>query len=59
MGLPDGFRLPPGNDGLTAVGDGVCPQVVRFLAQNLFEPILAMAKETHPQRNRHDDPVQP
>jgi DNA (cytosine-5)-methyltransferase 1 len=40
MGLPDGFRLPPGNDGLSCVGDGVCPQVVRFLAEHLLEPIL-------------------
>ncbi|HZZ24294.1 MAG TPA: DNA cytosine methyltransferase [Roseiarcus sp.] len=41
MGLPDGFWLPPGNDGLTAVGDGISPPVVRHLAEHLFEPILA------------------
>jgi DNA (cytosine-5)-methyltransferase 1 len=40
MGLPDDFHLPPGNDGLTAVGDGICPPVVRHLAKTLFEPIL-------------------
>jgi DNA (cytosine-5)-methyltransferase 1 len=44
MGLPDSYRLP-GNEGdaIDLVGDGVCVSVVRWLAEQVFEPILASA----------------
>lgn len=42
MGLPDSYRLPDNyNDAYHVAGDGVAAPVVRFLAQHLFEPILA------------------
>ncbi|MET0295290.1 MAG: DNA cytosine methyltransferase [Phenylobacterium sp.] len=50
MGLPDGYRLPPGaNAGLHVAGDGVAVPVVRWLAHHILEPLLqppaAMAAE--------------
>lgn len=42
MGLPDGYHLPSGyNDAYHLAGDGVAVPVVRYLAETLFEPILA------------------
>ncbi len=42
MGLPDAYVLPSTyNDAYHLVGDGVVVDVVRHLAANLFEPILA------------------
>ncbi|RJF84983.1 DNA cytosine methyltransferase [Azospirillum cavernae] len=42
MGLPDGYQLPSGyNDAYHLAGDGVAVPVVRYLAETLFEPILA------------------
>jgi DNA (cytosine-5)-methyltransferase 1 len=41
MGLPDDYRLPENyNDGYRLAGDGVAAPVVRFLAENLIEPLL-------------------
>lgn len=42
MGLPDDYRLPARyNDAYHVAGDGVCPPVVRHIAQHLLEPILS------------------
>lgn len=42
MGLPDSYQLPANyNDAYHVAGDGVAAPVVRFLAQQVFEPILA------------------
>ncbi|RXF75606.1 DNA cytosine methyltransferase [Hansschlegelia zhihuaiae] len=42
MGLPDDYVLPRGaTDAYRLAGDGVVAPVVRFLAETLFEPILA------------------
>lgn len=42
MGLDDGYVLPARyNDAYRLAGDGVAVPVVRFLAQELFEPLLA------------------
>lgn len=42
MGLPDTYKLPAGyHDAYHIAGDGVALPVVRHLAANLFEPILA------------------
>ncbi|MBX9757342.1 MAG: DNA cytosine methyltransferase, partial [Beijerinckiaceae bacterium] len=44
MGLPDDYRLPARyTDAYHLLGDGVAPPVVRHLAENLFEPLLAGA----------------
>ncbi len=49
MGLPDSYRLPERyNDAYHVCGDGVCVPVVRFLAANVLEPILAAAKAAKP-----------
>ena len=41
MGLPDSYLLPnSANEALHLVGDGVVAPVVRFLAENLIEPLL-------------------
>ena len=41
MGLKDSYRLPPKyNDAYHLAGDGVVVDVVRFLAENLFEPLI-------------------
>jgi DNA (cytosine-5)-methyltransferase 1 len=43
-GLDDGYKLPADyNEGYGLVGDGVAVPVVRFLAQNILEPLLAQA----------------
>lgn len=45
MGLPDSYRLPSKyNDSYHVAGDGVAVPVVRFLAENLLEPILQNQK---------------
>jgi DNA (cytosine-5)-methyltransferase 1 len=42
MGLPDTYRLPGNyNEAYHLTGDGVVVPVVRHLAENIFEPILA------------------
>lgn len=42
MGLPEEYKLPLNyNEAYHLTGDGVAVPVVRFLAQNLFEPLLA------------------
>jgi DNA (cytosine-5)-methyltransferase 1 len=42
MGLPDEYALPENyNEAYHLTGDGVVVPVVRHLAQNLFEPIIA------------------
>jgi DNA (cytosine-5)-methyltransferase 1 len=42
MGLPDSYRLPKGyTDAYHLTGDGVVAPVVRRLAQDLFEPLIA------------------
>jgi DNA (cytosine-5)-methyltransferase 1 len=44
MGLPDWYILPDNyNEAYHLTGDGVAVPVVRFLAANLLEPILAEA----------------
>ena len=41
MGLPDSYKLPGNyNDAYGLMGDGVCVNVVRHLAQYILEPIL-------------------
>ncbi len=41
MGLPDTYVLPEAyNEGYHLVGDGVAVGVVRYLAENIFEPII-------------------
>jgi DNA (cytosine-5)-methyltransferase 1 len=47
MGLPDSYKLPQNyNEGYHLAGDGVVVPVVRFLAANILEPVLA-ATEGH------------
>ena len=42
MGLDDSYRLPKGEtEAFHLVGDGVAAPVVRFLAEQLIEPLLA------------------
>jgi DNA (cytosine-5)-methyltransferase 1 len=42
MGLPESYRLPPRyNDAYHLAGDGVVVPVVRFLASQILEPLLA------------------
>jgi DNA (cytosine-5)-methyltransferase 1 len=42
MGLPESFVLPVRyNEGYHVTGDGVVVPVVRYLAENLLEPVLA------------------
>jgi len=42
MGLPDSYLLPRNyNDAYHLAGDGLAVPVVRFLAANLLEPLLA------------------
>jgi DNA (cytosine-5)-methyltransferase 1 len=42
MGLPDSYRLPRrATAALHLAGDGVCVPVVRWLAQELLEPLLS------------------
>ena len=45
MGLPDSYALPANyNEAYHLAGDGVAVPVVRFLAAQLLEPLLAFAK---------------
>ena len=45
MGLPDSYLLPENyNEGYHLVGDGVVVPVVRFLSENLLEPLVAVRK---------------
>jgi DNA (cytosine-5)-methyltransferase 1 len=45
MGLPDTYRLPGNyNEAYHLTGDGVVVPVVRHLAENIFEPILAPSR---------------
>ena len=47
MGLPDSYALPANyNEAYHLAGDGVAVPVVRFLAAQLLEPLLAFA-QTH------------
>jgi hypothetical protein len=42
-GLPDEYKLPANvNEALGPMGDGVAVPVVRFLAENLLEPLLSI-----------------
>jgi DNA (cytosine-5)-methyltransferase 1 len=44
MGLPDDYKLPRNyNEAYHLTGDGVVVDVVRHLAQHIFEPLLAGA----------------
>ena len=46
MGLDDDYILPRRyNDAYYVAGDGVCVPVVRYLAEQLLEPILALADD--------------
>jgi DNA (cytosine-5)-methyltransferase 1 len=46
MGLPDAYKLPAKyNDAYQLCGDGVAVPVVRFLAEQVFEPLLAKIAE--------------
>ena len=41
MGLPDNYKLPENyNEAYHLTGDGVVVSVVRYLAENLLEPLL-------------------
>lgn len=45
MGLPESYQLPARcSDALHLLGDGVCPPIVRHLAEHLLEPLLARAE---------------
>jgi DNA (cytosine-5)-methyltransferase 1 len=45
MGLPEDYALPENaTAALKLAGDGVCVPVVRWLAENVFEPALASAR---------------
>ena len=45
MGLPEDYALPENTTAaLKLTGDGVCVPVVRWLAENVFEPALASAR---------------
>ena len=47
MGLPEEYNLPKNyNEAYHLTGDGVAVDVVRHLAHHLFEPLLALAKES-------------
>jgi DNA (cytosine-5)-methyltransferase 1 len=47
MGLDDSYILPDRyNDAYHVAGDGVCVPVVRYIAEQLLEPILGLKAET-------------
>ena len=47
MGLPDSYRLPKRyNDAYHLAGDGLVVPVVRFLAENVLEPVLCFDRKT-------------
>jgi DNA (cytosine-5)-methyltransferase 1 len=42
MGLDADYELPTNHNAVyNLIGDGVCPPVIRFLAQHILEPVLA------------------
>ena len=42
MGLDADYELPTNHNAVyNLIGDGVCPPVIRFLAQHIIEPVLA------------------
>jgi DNA (cytosine-5)-methyltransferase 1 len=46
MGLPDDYKLPSNyNEAYHLTGDGVVVDVVRHLAEHIFEPLLLEAAE--------------
>lgn len=46
MGLPETYKLPTAyNEGYHLVGDGVCVNVVSYLARSLFDPIVRSNQE--------------
>lgn len=48
MGLPDSYKLPESyNDAYHIAGDGVAVPVVRYLANQILEPILVAANSTY------------
>lgn len=55
MGLPDEYKLPKSyNEAYHLAGDGVVVPVVRYLAENILEPILANnAKAALPHATHH------
>jgi DNA (cytosine-5)-methyltransferase 1 len=49
MGLPDTYALPPlATDAFHLVGDGVATPVVRFLSENLLQPLVTRHIEGSP-----------
>jgi DNA (cytosine-5)-methyltransferase 1 len=47
MGLNDSYRMPARyNDAYHVAGDGVCPPVVRHLADHLLEPLVRALRES-------------
>ena len=47
MGLPDEYILPDNyNEAYHLTGDGVVVPVVKYLAQNIVEPVLAHANSS-------------
>ena len=49
MGLPDSYVLPSGyNQAYHLVGDGVVVPVVRHLAREILEPLLASSSSSTP-----------
>jgi len=47
MGLPDDYALPTNyNEAYHLTGDGVVVPVVRFIAKNLIEPVIAQFSAT-------------
>lgn len=47
MGLPDSYELPSNyNEAYHLTGDGVVVPVVRYLARNIFEPLLEAYRST-------------
>lgn len=52
MGLPDTYKLPAKyNDAYQLCGDGVAVPVVRFLAEQVFEPFLAKIDKLKPKES--------
>lgn len=48
MGLPEDYHLPQNyNEAYHLTGDGVVVPVVRYLAANIFEPILSHQKNQY------------
>lgn len=46
MGLPDAYKLPKRyNEAYHLAGDGVCVDVVRFLAKSVLKPLNLVAPD--------------